>query len=286
MHRQRDTSTFLPSAIRAALLQPECAHRSGGYPRPASSAQVGRVLTRRQRVPGIAGLGSGLLCTDGFVVFRVKICGITRPEDAIAACDAGADAIGLNFYAKSSRYLPADRLVEMCEAAEDVNVVGVFVNSPAAEINRLAGSGPLDLIQLHGDEPPELLNDLMPEVPVIRALRMGEDGLRPAAEWIGAAVRLGRPLAAVLIDAAGATGEYGGTGRTADWSRIAEERHLLGDTPMILAGGLTPENVAEAILAAGAEGVDTASGVESAPGIKDAAQIAAFVERATARFAS
>ncbi len=218
-------------------------------------------------------------------MFRVKICGITRPEDALAACEAGADAIGLNFYAKSSRCLPTERLVEMCEAAEDVNVVGVFVNSPAAEINRLASSGPLDAIQLHGDESPEVLDDLLPEVPVIRALRMGEAGLRPAAEWIEAADRLGRPLAALLVDAAGAAGEYGGTGHTADWERIAEERHLLGETPLILAGGLTPKNVSQAIAATGADGVDTASGVESAPGIKETGLVEAFIHESMAGFA-
>lgn len=213
-------------------------------------------------------------------VFRVKICGVTRPEDAAHAVAAGADAIGLNFYPRSPRCVAPDRAAEVANAAEGAAVVGVFVNAAADEIGRAVEATPLGFVQLHGDEPVELLADLPVDVPVVRAARVGRDGLRPIARQLDAARDAGRPFAAVLLDAAGAAGEYGGTGRTADWARIAQQRPLLGDTPLLLAGGLTPENVADAVRAVRPDGVDTASGVESAPGRKDQLLVGDFVARA------
>lgn len=207
----------------------------------------------------------------------------------IALRAAGADAVGLNFYAKSPRSLDRETARTLRKDIASMTAVGVFVNATAAEINRLVEETPLDAIQLHGDEPTSLLAELAPGVPVIRAVRMGDEGLAPVAARLDEARRLGRPYEAVLVDAAApksADGQtvYGGSGLTADWERVRSERPLLGGTRLILAGGLTPRNVAEAIRATRADGVDTASGVESAPGIKDPAQIQAFVQQANRGF--
>lgn len=218
-------------------------------------------------------------------MFRIKICGVTRREDAVALAEAGADAIGLNFYEKSPRSTNPTEAAELRAAAAGALAVGVFVNATAERIREQTRSIPLGAIQLHGDEPDEFLRQIDANVPVIRAIRLGPDGLAPVAERIEAARRIGRPYAAVLVDAAvpkSASGEtvYGGSGQTTDWARVCEERGLLGETPLILAGGLTPDNVAEAIRATGADGVDTASGVETAPGLKDPAAIRRFVAAA------
>lgn len=222
-------------------------------------------------------------------MFQIKICGVTRPSDADTLRQVGADAIGLNFYAKSPRCLDGPGAAGIRAQANGVSSVGVFVNASAAEINGLVARVPLDVIQLHGDEPTSLLSDLPVGVPVIRAVRMGDAGLAPVADLLEVARRLGRPYAAVLVDAAApksASGEevYGGSGLTTDWARVRKERPLLGDIPLILAGGLTPANVAEAVHATHADGVDTASGVESSPGIKDPAAVEAFVRAARRAF--
>lgn len=214
-------------------------------------------------------------------MFRVKICGITRETDAHAAIDAGADAIGLNFYEKSSRYLSIEQASQIAGTIDPAVLrVGVFVNASASAITAAVRSGAINAIQLHGDESFDLLSELPSSVPVIRAVRFGDHGLQPATQWIEQAIALDRPLQAILVDAAGSPGEYGGTGRTADWDRLAKERHLLGKIPMILAGGLSKENVAEGLTATGAVGVDTASGVEVSPGVKDPLQMQQFVAEA------
>lgn len=217
-------------------------------------------------------------------MFTIKICGITRPEDAIVAAEAGADAIGLNFYAKSPRYVSIETAFTIAQAvAGGPLVVGVFVNASAAEIAQAVTSVPLGAIQLHGDEPPEFVAELPPGMPVIRAARIGAAGLAEAAAYRDACQAAGRPLAAVLLDASVevAPGEeviYGGSGHRLDWPRVAAERGVLASTPLILAGGLTPVNVAEAISVSRCDGVDTASGVESSPGVKYHEMIRAFVE--------
>lgn len=219
-------------------------------------------------------------------MFRVKICGVTREADALGAIAAGADAIGLNFYPKSPRCVPLVRAVEIAAATgADLLRVGVFVNATAEEIATTVEAGAINAIQLHGDEPTALLADLPAGVPVVRAVRMADTGLAPAARLVEEADRLGRPWAAVLVDAAGAPGVYGGTGQTADWERLASERGLVGDTPLVLAGGLGPSNVAEGLRATGADGVDTASGVEASPGVKDPTLVRGFVEAALAELA-
>jgi phosphoribosylanthranilate isomerase len=219
-------------------------------------------------------------------MFRIKICGITRIEDAAVAAEAGADAIGLNFYAKSPRCVSLETAATIAQAvAGGPLVVGVFVNASAAEIAQAVASVPLGAIQLHGDEQPEFVDELPPGVPVIRAARIGTAGLAEAAAYRDACVAAGRPLAAVLLDASvkvqpGEEVVYGGSGHRLDWPRVAAERGVLASTPVILAGGLTPVNVAEAISVSRCDGVDTASGVESSPGVKDHEMVRSFVAAA------
>jgi phosphoribosylanthranilate isomerase len=210
--------------------------------------------------------------------FTIKICGITRPEDACAAAAAGADAIGLNFYAKSPRAIDESRARTIIAALPPGIVkVGVFVNASAVDVCRLFDELSLDLIQLHGDEPPDYLAKLggRPVMKVFRAT--GADGLRAIVDYLDACRQLGCEPRIVLLDAPLASG-FGGSGKLADWS-LAK---IYGRDwpPLVLAGGLRPENVAEAIRATGVRSVDTASGVESQPGIKDAAAIAAFAQAA------
>lgn len=219
-------------------------------------------------------------------MFRIKICGVTRTEDALAVADAGADAIGLNFYEKSPRYAAPELAKEIVAALDGrLLTVGVFVNRAAEEITAIAEQVGLDAIQLHGDEPDDFALGLPSISPVIRAFRMDMLGLGPIAERTEAARQAGRAYNAVLVDAAvkPAPGEevaYGGTGHTVDWESVRSGRGGLGGTPLILAGGLKPTNVAKAARVTGADGVDTASGVESSPGVKDASLIRSFVENA------
>lgn len=216
---------------------------------------------------------------------RIKVCGVTTPDDAAAVAATGADTIGLNFFAKSPRCVSLEQAREIADASGAALRVGVFVNHSAEQIAAAVQAARLDAIQLHGDEPLSLLGELPEGPPVIRAVRVGPEGLAPAARLLEEADRMGRAFAAVLVDAA-AAGAYGGTGKAVDWARIARERRLLGGAPLILAGGLTPENVAEAIRQARPDGVDTASGVESSPGRKDAARAAQFVANAAEAFAA
>lgn len=211
-------------------------------------------------------------------MFRIKICGVTCPEDALAVAAAGADCIGLNFYDKSVRYLPPERAAEVVGSIPDqVLKAGVFVNAPLAEIRELAERFALDFVQLHGDEPPEAIA-VLADLRVIKAFRLGPEGIAPVAEYLERCYQLAAMPAMVLLDAFQA-GAYGGTGRVADWT-AAREYHDLGAGPaLILSGGLNPENVAEAIAAVRPAAIDLASGVESSPGRKDPAKLAALFER-------
>jgi phosphoribosylanthranilate isomerase len=199
---------------------------------------------------------------------RVKICGITNVEDALLACELGADAIGLNFYDKSPRCISpfaASRIIQ--KLPPFVAPVGVFVNWQAAPVTTLAKALALSAAQLHGDEPPELVREIARKVSVIKALHLGKGGaLPPFAKYRGAA--------AFLLDAPH-SGQYGGTGHTADWSlaHTAAESHRI-----LLAGGLTPENVAEAIFTVRPYAVDVTSGVEAKPGKKDPGKLRAFFD--------
>lgn len=218
-------------------------------------------------------------------VFHVKICGVTSADDARMVAAAGADAIGLNFVPGSPRCLTSAAAREVAAAIpDDVLVVGVFAGMPAADVKRMAAEVGLDAVQLHGHlsgdgvvDPPSACGDLAP-LTVIRAVRLGPDGLDAARSWIAAAAALGHAPAMAVVDAAvtvaTAAGQLGGTGATVDWSRLAAAGDL--GIPMAVAGGLTPGNVAEAVAASRAVAVDTASGVESAPGRKDQAKVRAF----------
>ena len=196
----------------------------------------------------------------------VKICGITRIEDALAASAAGADAVGFVFYPPSPRAVAPARAAEIAAALpRGIAKVGVFVNESVArmaEIHALAG---LDCLQLHGDEPPAVARAL--PCPAIRAFRAAP---RDAAEADEIA---GFPAAAVLVDGERA-GFYGGTGTPASQDVIAAARRA---RRWILSGGLAAENVAAKIAALAPWGVDVSTGVESSPGVKDANRIAAFV---------
>jgi len=216
-------------------------------------------------------------------MFRIKICGITSVEDALAAVDAGADAIGLNFYQKSPRYIDSHYARPIADnVGNSVKRIGVFVNESILTIPQTAHNVGLDAIQLHGDESPELVTALHP-LAVIRARRMDDRGVSAIAEDLAACKAAGRLPDAVLVDAM-TPGRYGGTGETVSWAGLADYRKWVGDVPLILAGGLTPENVAEAIRIVHPDGVDTASGVESSPGVKDVEKMRSFVAAAKAAF--
>ena len=219
-------------------------------------------------------------------MFRIKICGITNVDDALAAMNAGADAIGLNFYPRSNRSIDLPIAKSISESVPDsVKKVGVFVNASGDEIASVAEQLALDIIQLHGDEPPALLSQLPRRISIIRAFRCGSKGLQPLQSYLKECESSGRMPDAVLIDS-DAQNEFGGTGHVADWTRIANERDFIGRIPLLLGGGLTPANLAEAIAQVKPDGVDVASGVESAPGRKDIALVQKFVTSARSAFAA
>lgn len=215
-------------------------------------------------------------------MFRIKICGVTKPEDAVAALQAGADMIGLNFYSQSARYVSPEKAARI--AAEVPQTTGVFVNATADEIHRTVEQVGLDWIQLHGDETPELVAEIQSQLPLIRVQFLGKHGLQGIAEDVAACTELGRPPRAVLVDAT-VEGEYGGTGKTADWPALANHREVMEKVPLVLAGGLQAENVAAAIATVQPDAVDTASGVESSPGVKDTQKMQSFIRNAKAAFA-
>jgi phosphoribosylanthranilate isomerase len=197
---------------------------------------------------------------------RVKICGITRAEDARAAARAGADAIGLVFYPPSPRYLSGERALEIRDALPPfVQTVALFVNPDAAQVAQVIGRVRPSLLQFHGEETPEFCAQFgMPFVKAYRVKAGAAGG--DALEYLRAFSR----AAAWLLDSH--VPEYGGVGESFDWSLVPAT-----DKALILSGGLSPANVAAAIRRVRPWGVDVSSGVESAKGIKDAAKIAAFM---------
>jgi phosphoribosylanthranilate isomerase len=207
---------------------------------------------------------------------RIKICGITNAADGRQAALLGADAVGLNFYARSPRHI--DRAT--AEAVLDVlppsvEAVGLFVNLPLPEVfEALRPLARIRTVQWHGDEPDP--GDPAP-LRLIAAFRVqGREDLGTITRYLGACRDRGRPPAAVLVDAHVA-GAYGGTGRTAPWDLLADFRP---GVPVFLAGGLTPENVAEAVRVVRPDAVDVASGVEQAPGRKDPEKLRRFIGNA------
>jgi phosphoribosylanthranilate isomerase len=223
-------------------------------------------------------------------LFRIKVCGITSQADAEMSVKAGADAIGLNFYPQSPRYVTP-------QVARDITAmlpttvarVGVFVNSSLEAVFDVQKAVDLDWIQLHGDELPQFVKELVDAfhetIPtartprILRAFRCRDDGLQPVRDYLDRCAKLGTPLPAVLIDSYSSEA-YGGTGHCVDWGTVARREESIGSVPTILAGGLTPNNVREAIEVSQAWGVDVASGVEAEPGVKSQAKVESFVRSA------
>ncbi len=197
----------------------------------------------------------------------IKICGIKTLIDALAAIDAGVDFLGFNFYPKSTRFIEKEICAEITSVLKreypQIKLVGVFVNSAVGEVKNILETCSLDLAQLHGDETPEMFAQLVPRV---------FKAFRGIPSDITGYERNESP--ALLVDAA-VKGVYGGSGVTADWLAAAE---LAKRYPLLLAGGLTPENVADAVRQVRPWGVDVASGVESAAGEKDVSKMKAFVQ--------
>jgi phosphoribosylanthranilate isomerase len=198
---------------------------------------------------------------------KVKICGITNWTDARRAVEAGAQFLGFNFYRRSPRYIqPAAARRIIRRLPDGIAAVGVFVNEPEANMLTIARRVGLDYLQLHGDEPPEQVARLKREIPVIKAVRV-RDSFRPKQiDSFGRA-------SAILLDGFDAR-RHGGTGKTFNWNLA---RGSNGSRRIFLAGGLTPENVAEAIRVARPYAVDVCSGVEARPGRKDPARIVALM---------
>lgn len=210
-------------------------------------------------------------------MFRIKICGVTRPEDAAAVAAAGADAIGLNFYAGSSRCIDDARAMAIIAVLPPgVAKVGVFVNAEPAFMREKVARLGLDWVQLHGDEPADIIEQLA-ALRVIQAVRLKGDTILSA--------NVSSSVQAVLIDAYSPAG-FGGTGTTVDWALLPKLARPPNGLPLILAGGLNPSNVGEAIAVAQPNAVDTASGVESSPGVKNYALMQAFVAAARQAFAA
>jgi len=210
-------------------------------------------------------------------VIGVKICGLTRVDDALACAEMGADWIGLNFHPGSPRYVrPEEAAAIIAALPASASAVGVFVDRPPIQVAVLARRLGITIVQLHGHEPPEDLLALG-SLQVIRAFRLDRAaGWGRVIEYISRAGGLGRVPDAVLVDAYVA-GQPGGTGAI-----VADD--VLDSIPplhrLILAGGLTPENVAERVARARPWMVDVASGVEHFPGRKDLARVAAFIQAA------
>ncbi len=199
---------------------------------------------------------------------RVKVCGVTSVADAQMVCAADVDAIGLVFYEKSSRNVTIEQAAEICTALPPfVSAVGLFLDAPETFVNEVLDAVSLDVLQFHGSETPEYCNHF--RRPYIKGLGMSGvtgDNFRELANQYPAAQ-------GILVDSH-APGAAGGTGKTFDWTQVPQDYAKA----IILAGGLSPDNVAKAICTTQVYAVDVSSGVESAPGIKDSAKIAAFMD--------
>ena len=209
----------------------------------------------------------------------IKICGIRDPETVSQIAALGPDAVGFNFFRGSKRF------IDIAAAADGVRrlpagiaPVGVFVNHSLDEIREICAQTGIATVQLHGDESPDFAAELT-GLKVIRVYRIGSAGLQPVSEDIARCRTVGLEPRACLVEPAVA-GQYGGSGTTAPWESIAAGWQTAEWPPLVLAGGLTPENVAEAIRAVRPWGVDVASGVESSPGAKDAGRTAKFLQAA------
>ena len=199
---------------------------------------------------------------------KIKICGLTRPQEAQAAAELGADAVGLVFYAKSKRCVDAAQAAEIVAALPpQVVKVALFVNESAEQIHRILGTVPIDIVQFHGDEAPEFCRQF--GKPYWKAVRV------QSAQDIAEAAEHYADAAALLLDAH-IEGQYGGTGQVFDWRLLPDTMPL----PWILSGGLNQDNVSAAVRQTGAAWLDVSSGVEQAPGIKSRDLMADFIQKA------
>lgn len=201
-------------------------------------------------------------------IARIKICGITSVEDALAVADSGADALGLVFYPASPRAVAVAQARQIALAVGPfVSVTGLFVDADPEFVNTVLDQVPLHLLQFHGEETVDYCESF--KRPYMKAIRM-----RPELD-VEAAIAAYSGASAILLDAY-RPGVPGGTGETFDWARVPQAI----STPLVLAGGLTPANVAEAIATTRVYGVDVSGGVESAPGRKDHSKLMAFINNA------
>ena len=228
-------------------------------------------------------------------IFKSKICGITRLDDAknvAAFADSDSTAIGLNFYKAGKRYVDPETVEDWIHNTESgfrkpasPQLIGVFVNEEVDQLVSIAQRLDLNGVQLHGDESPEIVSALVGQLGkdklIIRAVRMTGDPESIAQaqlqidSWVAAGV------SAILLDAS-KPGAYGGTGSKLDWAALTE---LEFQVPWVLAGGLEPSNVAQAISMTSPHAVDVASGVESSPGVKDFSLVRSFLSNAAQAFA-
>lgn len=192
---------------------------------------------------------------------KVKICGITNLEDARFASGALVDYLGFIFTEKSKRYIDPEKAGAIINWVEGPEKVGVFMNQPLDDVNLLAKFSGIDYVQLHGQETVEYCQLI--EKPIIKVIHVGEITIR---EELEASVALYSEVAEFLLFDTQNNGEYGGTGKTFDWSLLND---IAGEKPFFLAGGLNPDNVSEAIDLVQPYAVDVNSGVEEEPGLKD-----------------
>ncbi len=213
---------------------------------------------------------------------KIKFCGLTRTEDVSAAIESGADAIGLNFYKPSSRYVSPEIARGLSHVADTrVLRVGVFVNASPVEVDAILAICPLDCIQLHGDETPEWIDQSatfprLQSIYFIKAIAW-RDSVEDRENAIAWTLNRQPRLLGLLVDAYDPI-QRGGTGKTARWDLLFPRPEELRNTTILLAGGLTPENISQAIQTARPDGVDIASGIETAPGMKDHSKMRAIAE--------
>lgn len=203
----------------------------------------------------------------------VKICGVTRQEQATQIVALGADVIGINFWPQSRRYLPPEKASWLEEISHSIPLIGVFVNPEFRELVALAEAGYLSMFQLHGDESPELCGQLIESgFKVIKAIQVRDaDSLKRIADYA---------VTDILLDAYHPE-HRGGIGGTFPWSLALEFKQMYPDRRLWLAGGLTPDNISEAVHGVQPYAVDVASGVEDdAPGSKNMDKVAQFIQRA------
>lgn len=206
-------------------------------------------------------------------MIRVKICGVTTPDDARMVCDAGADAIGLNFYPKSSRYLEPTKALQVIRALTPIVApIGVFVGTPLRHATAIAYQLGLRSLQTYDETPPT--ESTLPFGHIASFRVKNEASLLAIEQYLKVAEERNLVPGAILIDAF-VDGEMGGTGHTAPWQLL---RDFKPTCPWILAGGLTPTNIAYALETLTPWGVDVASGVESSPGMKDPVKVQAFIK--------